>query len=109
VCDRCGGRRRILGTVTEPRLLAALGLAPELPPAPLSSRPPDPPSALTVPAGAGVCVCLPSPSSGFRAHRAELPRALAGRFDAERQSRRGGEGRPEGPGAGEGNEMGGPR
>jgi hypothetical protein len=31
VCDRCGGRRRILGTVTEPhavrRLLAALGLA----------------------------------------------------------------------------------
>jgi hypothetical protein len=35
----------------------------------------------------------------------ELPRALAGRSDAER----GGEGRPEGPGAGEGSEMGGPR
>jgi hypothetical protein len=36
VCDRCGGRRRILGAVTEPhavrRLLAALGLAPEPPP-----------------------------------------------------------------------------
>jgi hypothetical protein len=35
VCDRCGGRRRILGAVTEPhavqRLLAALGLAPEPP------------------------------------------------------------------------------
>jgi hypothetical protein len=36
VCDRCGGRRRILGAVTEShavrRLLAALGLAPEPPP-----------------------------------------------------------------------------
>ena len=36
VCDRCGGRRRILGAVTEPhavrRLLAALGLAPKPPP-----------------------------------------------------------------------------
>jgi hypothetical protein len=36
VCDRCRGRRRILGAVTEPhavrRLLAALGLAPEPPP-----------------------------------------------------------------------------
>jgi Putative transposase len=35
-CDRCGGRRRILGAVTEPhavrRLLAALGLAAEPPP-----------------------------------------------------------------------------
>src|SRR4030095_1952870 len=39
--------------------------------------------------------------------RAELPRALAGRSDAERQSRRGGEGRPEGPGAGEGSGKGG--
>jgi hypothetical protein len=112
VCGRCGGRRRILGAVTEPhavrRLLAALGLAAESR-RPLSSRPPDPPSALTAPAGAGVGVCQPSPSSGFRAHRAELPRALAGRSDAERQSRRGGEGRPAGPGAGEGPEMGGPR
>jgi hypothetical protein len=39
VCDRCGGRRRILGAVTEPhavrRLLAALGLAAEPPPAPV--------------------------------------------------------------------------
>jgi Putative transposase len=38
-CDRCGGRRRILGAVTEPhavrRLLAALGLAAEPPPAPV--------------------------------------------------------------------------
>jgi hypothetical protein len=37
VCDRCGGRRRLLGAVTEShavrRLLAALGLAPEPPPA----------------------------------------------------------------------------
>ena len=36
VCDRCGGPRRILGTVTEPhavrRVLAALGLAAEPPP-----------------------------------------------------------------------------
>jgi hypothetical protein len=36
VCDRCGGRRRILGAVIEPhavrRLLVALGLAPEPPP-----------------------------------------------------------------------------
>jgi hypothetical protein len=36
VCDRCGGRRRILGAVTEPHavrlLLAALELAPEPPP-----------------------------------------------------------------------------
>jgi hypothetical protein len=35
-CDRCGGRRRILGAVTDPhavrRFLAALGLAPEPPP-----------------------------------------------------------------------------
>jgi hypothetical protein len=39
VCDRCGGRRQILGAVTEPhavwRLLAALGLAPEPPPGPV--------------------------------------------------------------------------
>jgi hypothetical protein len=39
VCDRCGGPRRILGAVTEPhavrRLLAALGLAAEPPPAPV--------------------------------------------------------------------------
>jgi hypothetical protein len=39
VCDRCGGRWRILGAVTEPhavrRLLAALGLAAEPPPAPV--------------------------------------------------------------------------
>jgi hypothetical protein len=37
VCARCGGPRRILGAVTEPhavrRLLAALGLAAEPPPA----------------------------------------------------------------------------
>ena len=36
VCDRCAGRRRILGAVTEPhavrRLLAALGFAAEPPP-----------------------------------------------------------------------------
>jgi hypothetical protein len=39
VCDRCGGPRRILGAVTEPhavrRLLVALGLAAEPPPAPV--------------------------------------------------------------------------
>jgi Kef-type K+ transport system membrane component KefB len=39
VCDRSGGRRRILGAVTEPqavrRLLATLGLAPEPPPGPV--------------------------------------------------------------------------
>jgi integrase len=39
LCDRCGGPRRILGAVTEPhavrRLLAALGLAAEPPPAPV--------------------------------------------------------------------------
>jgi hypothetical protein len=38
VCPRCGGPRRILGTMTEPyavrRLLAALGLAAEPPPGP---------------------------------------------------------------------------
>jgi hypothetical protein len=37
VCERCGGVRRILGAVTEPhavrRLLVALGLAAEPPPA----------------------------------------------------------------------------
>jgi hypothetical protein len=36
VCDRCGGRRRILEAVTEPhsvrRLLAALGLGAQPPP-----------------------------------------------------------------------------
>jgi hypothetical protein len=36
VCDRCGGRQRILGAVTEPhavrRVLVALGLAAEPPP-----------------------------------------------------------------------------
>jgi hypothetical protein len=39
VCDRCGGPRRILGAVTEPdavrRVLVALGLAAEPPPAPV--------------------------------------------------------------------------
>ena len=60
VCDRCGGRRRILGAVTEPhavrRLLAALGLAAEPPPArlrrltPARDRPPP---------GAAGPVCLP--------------------------------------------------
>jgi hypothetical protein len=36
VCDRCGGRHRVLGAVTEPdavrRVLVALGLAAEAPP-----------------------------------------------------------------------------